>query len=262
METVLSIDQVVVQFGGVVAVAGVSFAVGRGELVGLIGPNGAGKTTLLHCVIGTLRPDAGHIVLEGRKITKLNPDRRARRGLALTHQIVKPFRSMSVIDNVTLAAGYAKTASILRAIRSVSRNKEQRRAEELLELVGITEYADASPSTLPLGALKRLEVARALAIRPKVLLLDEPLAGLNNVEAARLADTLRDLNASGTTMILIEHNLGKVAEICERVVVLDNGRKIADGPTRETLADPAVVAAYIGKEAAAKEAGAGEAARA
>lgn len=254
METVLSIDDVVVKFDGVVAVAGVGFAVGRGELVGLIGPNGAGKSTLLHCVIGTLRPNAGRIVLEGREITKLNPDRRARRGLALTHQIVKPFRSMSVLDNVTLAAGYAKTASVLRAIQLVSRAAERRRAVELLELVDIADYAEAWPSTLPLGALKRLEVARALAIRPKVLLLDEPLAGLNNVEASRLANTLRDLNANGTTMILIEHNLGKVAEICERVVVLDNGQKIAEGPTRETLADPAVVAAYIGREAVAKEA--------
>jgi branched-chain amino acid transport system ATP-binding protein len=254
METVLSIDEVMVQFGGVVAVAGVSFAVGRGDLIGLIGPNGAGKSTLLHCVIGTLRPDKGRIVLEGREITRLNPDRRARLGLALTHQIVKPFRSMSVIDNVTLAAGYAKTASVLRAIRLYSRAPERQRAAELLELVGIADYADASPSTLPLGALKRLEVARALAIEPKVLLLDEPLAGLNNVEATRLADTLCDLNAAGTTMILIEHNLGKVAEICERVVVLDNGSKIAEGPTRETLADPAVVAAYIGKDTAAREA--------
>ncbi|MGA8293041.1 MAG: ATP-binding cassette domain-containing protein, partial [Rhodoplanes sp.] len=125
METLLSIEQVVVQFGGVTAVAGVSFAVGRGELVGLIGPNGAGKTTLLHCVIGTLRPNAGRIILEGREVTRLNPDRRARLGLALTHQIVKPFRSMSVLDNVTLAAGYAKTKSILRAIRSVSRAAER-----------------------------------------------------------------------------------------------------------------------------------------
>ena len=248
METLLSIEQVVVQFGGVTAVAGVSFAVGRGELVGLIGPNGAGKTTLLHCVIGTLRPNAGRIILEGREVTRLNPDRRARLGLALTHQIVKPFRSMSVLDNVTLAVGYAKTKSILRAIRSVSRAAERRRAGELLALVGIADYAQALPATLPLGALKRLEVARALAIEPKVLLLDEPLAGLNNVEAARLAGTLRDLNANGVTMILIEHNLGKVAEICPRVVVLDNGSMIADGPTRETLADPAVIAAYIGKE--------------
>lgn len=253
METVLSIEQVVVRFGGVVALGGVSFAVGRGELVGLIGPNGAGKSTLLHCVIGTLRLNAGRITLEGREVTRFNPDRRARLGLALTHQIVKPFRSMSVLDNVTLAAGYSKTASILCAIRTVSRAAEQRRAAELLDLVGISDYAQASPPTLPLGALKRLEVARALAIKPKVLLLDEPLAGLNNIEAARLAGTLRDLNTKGVTMILIEHNLGKVAEICPRVVVLDNGNKIAEGPTRETLADPAVVAAYIGKETTAKE---------
>jgi branched-chain amino acid transport system ATP-binding protein len=118
----------------------------------------------------------------------------------------------------------------------------------LLDLVGIDRYADAFPSALPLGALKRLEVARALATDPKILLLDEPLAGLNHIEAERLADTFLRLNAGGVTMVLIEHNLGQVARICPRVVVLDNGRKIGEGATRDTLSDPAVIAAYIGKE--------------
>ena len=249
MTTLLSIERITVRFGGVTALDGVGFVLARGELLGLIGPNGAGKTTMLHTVIGAIRPNEGRVVVEGRDITRLSTDARARLGLALTHQIVRPFRSMSVRDNVVLAAGHAKTGSVLRALMSVGRAEEEKRAAELLHLVGISEYADASPAVLPLGALKRLEVARALAIDPKVLLLDEPLAGLNSVEAGRLSDTLCKLNAGSITMILIEHNLAKVAEVCPRLVVLDNGRKIADGPTRETLANPAVIAAYVGKEA-------------
>jgi branched-chain amino acid transport system ATP-binding protein len=246
----LQVDAVTVRFGGITALERVGFSLSAGELLGLIGPNGAGKTTLLRAIIGVVAPDEGHVHLAGRDITKLSADARARLGLALTHQIVRPFRSMSVIENVVLAAGHAKTGSLLKAVAAVGRAVEERRAGDLLALVGIADFAQANPAALPLGALKRLEVARALAIDPKVLLLDEPLAGLNSVEAERLAETLVRLNAGGITMILIEHNLAKVAEVCARLVVLDNGRKIADGPTRETLADPAVVAAYIGKEAA------------
>jgi branched-chain amino acid transport system ATP-binding protein len=246
----LQADGVTVRFGGVTALDRVGFVVTQGELLGLIGPNGAGKTTLLRAIIGVVHPNEGKVTLAGRDITRLSTDARARLGLALTHQIVRPFRSMSVLDNVVFAAGHAKTANLARALGAVSRTAERQRARELLDLVGIADFADFAPSVLPLGALKRLEVARALAIEPKVLLLDEPLAGLNSVEAERLAETLQTLNAGGITMILIEHNLAKVAEVCARLVVLDNGRKIADGGTRETLADPAVVAAYIGKEAA------------
>ncbi len=249
MESLLSVEDVTVRFGGVTALDAVGLALAPGELLGLIGPNGAGKTTLLRAVIGAIRPNHGRVTVGGRDITRLRTDARARLGLALTHQIVRPFRSMSVLDNVILAAGHRRTASVVQALMSVKRAEQEKRARELLDLVGIADLADASPAVLPLGALKRLEVARALAIEPKVMLLDEPLAGLNSVEAERLASTLRALNARGMTMILIEHNLAKVAEVCPRLVVLDNGRKIADGPTRETLADPAVIAAYVGKEA-------------
>jgi branched-chain amino acid transport system ATP-binding protein len=247
---VLTVDDVTVRFGGVTALDRVSFSLNAGELLGLIGPNGAGKTTLLRAIIGVVAPSHGRVHLGSRDITPLATDARARLGLALTHQIVRPFRAMTVLDNVVLAAGHAKTGNLWRAITAVGRIAEEKRARELLDLVGVADMAASMPGVLPLGALKRLEVARALAIDPKVLLLDEPLAGLNSVEAERLADTLTRLNAGGITMILIEHNLAKVAEICARLVVLDNGRKIADGGTRETLADPSVVAAYIGQEAA------------
>lgn len=249
MTDVLRLVSTSVRFGGVTALADVDFALKEGELLGLIGPNGAGKTTLLRTVIGAVRPNRGQVLLHGNDITALGGDKRARRGLALTHQIVKPFRSMAVLDNVVFAAGHAKTANVLRALGSQARSAETRRARELLDLVGIGQYAEASPNALPLGALKRLEVARALATEPRILLLDEPLAGLNHIEAERLADTFQRLNADGVTMVLIEHNLGQVARICPSVVVLDNGRKIAEGATREVLADPAVIAAYVGQEA-------------
>lgn len=249
MESLLALESISVRFGGVTALAGVSFALHQGELLGLIGPNGAGKTTLLRSVIGVIRPAQGRVILLGKDITQHSADSRARLGIALTHQIVRPFRSMTVLDNVVFAAGHTKTANVLRALGACSRDAETRRARELLELVGIADYSNASPNALPLGALKRLEVARALATNPKILLLDEPLAGLNHIEAERLANILQKLNAAGVTMILIEHNLGQVAKVCQRVVVLDNGVKIGDGPTRDMLSDPTVVAAYIGKEA-------------
>ena len=247
---VLTLEAISVRFGGIAALTSVDMTLNQGELLGLIGPNGAGKTTLLKTVIGVVRPTQGRVVLRGADVTSLNVDMRARRGIALTHQIVKPFRSMTVLDNVVFAAGHAKTGSVLRALGTRLRTEETQRARGLLDLVGIDRYADAFPHALPLGALKRLEVARALATDPKILLLDEPLAGLNHIEAERLADTFQRLNAGGVTMVLIEHNLGQVARICPRVVVLDNGRKIGDGATRDTLSDPAVIAAYIGKEVA------------
>jgi branched-chain amino acid transport system ATP-binding protein len=249
MTTLLELKAIVVRFGGIVALDGVGFTLGDGELLGLIGPNGAGKTTLLRVVIGVVRQTQGEVTLDGRDLSGLGTDARARCGIALTHQIVRPFRGMTVLDNVVFAAGHRKTDSVFRALASRSRQQEKDRARELLDLVGIGNFADAMPGALPLGALKRLEVARALATEPKILLLDEPLAGLNHIEAGRLADTFTRLNASGVTMVLIEHNLGQVARICPRVVVLDNGKMIAAGPTREALSDPAVVAAYVGKEA-------------
>jgi branched-chain amino acid transport system ATP-binding protein len=249
MKAVLDLQSIVVRFGGITALDGVGLTLGEGELLGLIGPNGAGKTTLLRVVIGVVRQAQGRVTLEGQDLSGLGVDARARRGLALTHQIVRPFRALTVLDNVIFAAGHRKTDSVFRALASRSRQQETQRARELLDLVGIGNFADVFPGALPLGALKRLEVARALATEPKILLLDEPLAGLNHIEAERLADTFTRLNATGVTMVLIEHNLGQVARICPRVVVLDNGKLIGEGPTREVLSDPTVVAAYVGKEA-------------
>ncbi len=246
MTSLLEVDRVSVRFGGVVAVREVSFRVGAGELLGLIGPNGAGKTTVMRVITGVVTPEGGMVRLAGRDLNRLRIPRRVRLGLGHSQQLVRPFRSLSVLDNVALAAGHAKTRNPLEAVRTKDRDQEWRRARELLELVGIADAAKSAPATLPLGYLKRLELARALALDPKILLLDEPLAGLNHTEARRLADTIVGLNESGSTVVLIEHNLGEVMRICSRLVVLDNGRVIGDGAPERVMSDPDVRAAYLG----------------
>ena len=244
----LEVQDVSVRFDGVHALDAVSFAVGEGELVGLIGPNGAGKTTCLRAITGALRPAGGRVLLEGRDLTGLPPHVRVRLGLGLSQQLVRPFRSMTLAENVMLAAGLARTARPLLALVQNDRARERARALELLRRVGIEDAAGSRPATLPLGVLKRLEVARALALDPRLLLLDEPLAGLNSTEARALADTIAALNADGLTVVLIEHNLGEVLRICRRLVVLDNGVRIAEGVPRDVMAQPAVRAAYLGED--------------
>ena len=249
MQPLLSVTHVTVRFGGLVAIDDVSFDVRPCELLGLIGPNGAGKTTMMRAIVGIVRPAQGSVMLEGRRLDALSIDARIRAGLALSQQLVKPFREIDVRDNVAFAAGAGKTRTPARALFHLDRRAERAVAQEALGQLGIAGYANQSPRTQPLGVLKRLEMARALALKPKLLLLDEPLAGLNSNEANGLAQTIAQINRQGMTIILIEHNLGEVMRICQRLVVLDNGRKIADGPPRETMNDPAVRTAYLGGEA-------------
>jgi len=249
MTPALEIHDVAIRFGGVQAVAGVSCSVARGELVGLIGPNGAGKTTLLRIVAGVLAPDAGRISIAGTDVTGLSTERRVRQGLAITHQIVRPFRSMTVLDNVALAAGHRLTANPLRALLQYRRAPQQQRARQVLASVGLAGSEQKVVTTLSLGQLKRLEVARALAVDPILMLLDEPLAGLNQSEAAAQIDAVAAINASGVTTVLVEHNLAEVIRVCRRLLVLDQGRIIADGTPDEVMADPAVREAYLGSGA-------------
>jgi branched-chain amino acid transport system ATP-binding protein len=248
MGVILDVRNVNVRFGGVVALDNVSFSVDSGEFLCLIGPNGAGKTTMMRAVTGVIKPQSAQVLLAGKDISTLPTHKRARLGLALTHQIVRPFRSMTAMDNVALTAGHRRIARILTAMVAMDRSAERKRARKYLRLVGIDEVAQKSVVGQPLGVAKRLEVARALALEPKVLLLDEPLAGLNSVEAARLSDTIADINREGLTVVMIEHNLGEVLRVGQRLVVLDNGRKIADGRPAEVMRNPTVRAAYVGKE--------------
>jgi branched-chain amino acid transport system ATP-binding protein len=243
----LEIDGVAIRFGGVQAVAGVNCSIASGEMVGLIGPNGAGKTTLLKLLSGALAPDSGRIRLSGTDVTQLATERRVRKGLAITHQIVRPFRSMSVLENVTLAAGHRLTAYPLVALTRYRREAEETRARAILAKVGLSGVERKAVGALPLGGLKRLEVARALAVEPVLLLLDEPLAGLNQSEASQQADVISAINASGITTVLIEHNLTEVLRVSRRLIVLDQGKVIADGTPREVMADARVRDAYLGK---------------
>lgn len=248
----LRVQGVTVQFGGLKAVDDVSFDAYPGELLGLIGPNGAGKTTLMRAITGVVMPNSGTIQLGAENLTHLSTHQRIRKGLALSQQLVKPFREISVLENVALAAGAPHTRSPFKALLHTSAEREREIARRMLERVGILQHANQMPGTQPLGVLKRLEVARALAQDPKLLLLDEPLAGLNSKEASTLADTIAQINQQGVTIILIEHNLSEVMRICQRLVVLDNGRHIASGAPREVMQQQQVRAAYLGTEAPAE----------
>jgi len=242
----LEVAGLVRRFGGVVAADQLSFVVAPGELLGLIGPNGAGKTTVLRLIAGILRPEHGTIVFRGEDLTQQPTHRRVRSGLGLTHQLVRPFRSLSVVENVMIAAGSRHTRSPFAALCRLSRAAERRRAEAILRRVGLHDVADQRPLALPLGRRKRLELARALALEPALLLLDEPMAGLNTGEAAALGDLIVALNRSGMTILLVEHNLAEVMRIAGRLLVLDAGRAIADGAPRDVMRQPAVQLAYVG----------------
>jgi branched-chain amino acid transport system ATP-binding protein len=235
-----------VRFGGVAALDGVSLGLSGGELLGVVGPNGAGKTTLLKAVAGIVSLDFGTIELQGKMLEGLPTHKRIWLGLGVSQQLVRPFRRLTTLDNVALAAGHYKTRSPWRALIHTNRQRERQQAQRLLQTVGISSVANNLPDQLPLGHLKRLEVARALALAPKLLLLDEPLAGLNQIEARALADTLRKLNDAGLSMLLVEHNLAEVMRICDRLVVLDNGRVLAEGPPRAVMEQSRVRSAYLG----------------
>jgi len=247
-KNILQFDGISVRFGGVTAVDNVSFHLSKGELLGLIGPNGAGKTTIMRAITGVVKPQEGTVTLDGQPLNGKPIFSRIRMGLGLSQQLVRPFKQMTVIENVAFAAGASKTEQPFFSLFKVNRTEEREKALSLLKLVGIEKVAEASPANLPLGFLKRLELARALALEPKLLLLDEPLAGLNHIEAEKLADVLLKLNQQGQSIILIEHNLKEVMRICGRLVVVDNGHKLHEGDPRKVMENPAVRDAYLGKE--------------
>ena len=246
MQPALAVKNVTVRFGGLVAVNNASLTLAKGQLVGFVGPNGAGKTTLMRVITGIVTAQEGSVLLDGKNLGGLAINQRIRAGMALAQQIVQPLREMTLLDNVALACGAAKTLHPFNAMKSFDRTKERERALKLLARVGLEKAADAEPSKLPLGYLKRLEVARALALNPKVLLLDEPLAGLNQSEASELADLISSLNDDGLSILLIEHNLREVMRICPQVYVQDQGKSLAFGDAKEIMSRPDVIRAYLG----------------
>ena len=245
MSPLLRVEGVSRYFGGVAAVNKVSFELAPGEIVGLIGPNGAGKTTLVNLVTGVLRPSAGRVWFEGADVTAQRPWQASRRGLARTFQIVQPFPQMTVLENVAAGALFGGGAA--------SRPEAEDVAMEFLEFVGLAPLAERSAMSLTLPSRKRLELAKSLAMRPKVLLLDEVNAGLNSAEIGAAIELIRQIAARGVTIMLIEHLMKVVFSLCDRLLVLHHGKLIAQGDPRAVASDPAVVKAYLGSKYAAQE---------
>ena len=240
---ILEVKGVTKTFGGLVAVNNVSFEVSKGEIFGIIGPNGAGKTTLFNVISGFYRPDKGRIFFDGKEITGQKPHKLAKLGLTRTWQIVKPFLGMKVLDNV-LVSIYA-TKGI---VTGMSEEEAVRKAEEILDFVGLLHRKDLLAEALPHGERKRLEIARALATDPKLLMLDEPAGGLTPTEMDEVMDVARRVRESGITVIVIEHNMRVIMNICERIMVLNFGRKIAEGTPEEISTNEEVIKAYLGEK--------------
>ena len=248
MSPLLFVDSATIKFGGLSAIQDITFHLDSKELLGVIGPNGAGKTTLMRTITGIYQSQKGSIELEGIQISNLPIHKRVKSGLSMSQQLVRPFKSMNFLDNVIFAAGHRKTQKPLKTIFLKSRIEEKQKAMNLLEQLGISDMALEKPEKAPLGYLKRLELARAMALEPKILILDEPLAGLNQGEAEKLADILRTLNQQGQTMILIEHNLREVMRICSRLIVLNNGKILAEGEPNSVFKQTRVQEAYLGEK--------------
>ncbi len=253
MTGLLAVEDVAVSFGGVRALAGVSLNVRRGEIFAIIGPNGAGKTTLFNAISGLYRPQRGRIVIEGRDVTGSPPHRLARCGLSRTFQNLQIFFRMTAAENVMVGRHMHEDRDVLAhmlALPSVWRQNRQTRkaADDLLALVGLESWADKPAASLPYGALKRLEIARAMAAEPRLLLLDEPAAGCNPVETEEVDDVLKTISSRGVTIVLVEHDMRLVMKISDRIHVLDHGTTLAEGDAASVRSNPAVIAAYLGAQ--------------
>jgi ABC-type branched-subunit amino acid transport system ATPase component len=247
----LALEGVERVFGGVRAVDGASFTVGAGEVHGLIGPNGAGKTTIINVVSGLLAPSAGEVRVEGRPTSDLPPHRIAALGVARTFQNIRLFPDLSARDNVIVGAHRRREESLLARLFGLpaAREAEQRvraRAEALLERVGLADRMREKVKNLSYGEQRRVEIARALASDPKLLLLDEPTAGMNPVEVEAVAALIAKVASEGHSVLLVEHNVRLVMDVCHAITVLDFGKVIAEGPPAKVAEDPAVITAYLG----------------
>jgi len=254
--SLLNIQGLGISFGGLKAVQDVSFKVEPGEIVSVIGPNGAGKTTLFNMISGVYQPGAGRVVLDGQDVTGMEPFRLAARGMSRTFQNLQIFQNMTVLENAASGFHLRERGPVLADLLNLPGARRRARAAEdgaraLLARVGLERAADRQAGNLSYGSLKRLEIARALALQPKVLLLDEPAAGCNAVETEEIDHLIAEVAASGTAILLVEHDMKMVMRISNHIVVLDHGEKIAEGAPLEVSRNPAVIAAYLGTEEAA-----------
>jgi ABC-type branched-subunit amino acid transport system ATPase component len=239
--SILAVDKLSKNFRGLAAISDVSFTIEAGSITSIIGPNGAGKSTMFNLVTGYLEPSAGEIAFQGRRITGLATNKIAELGVARAFQIARPFRELSVFENVRIGALFGKAGP-----RDVAATTER-----AMQLAAIAHLAQQPASALTVGQLRHLEVARAIATRADLLLADEPCAGLNPTETAAMIDVLRQIRASGVTVVLVEHDMPSVMEVSDRILVLDAGRLIAEGAPRDVANNPKVIAAYLGTPEAA-----------
>jgi len=238
MNPILEVRGVSKRFGGLLAVSDVSFSLAEGEILGLIGPNGAGKTTLFNVVNGVYKADGGSITFAGKDITRTSPDKVVHLGLARTHQIVKPLNDLTLLDNVTVGACFGREYLDLNAARKI--------AVEVLQQVGLGDRVNVQARSLTIAGKKRLEVARALAAKPKLLLLDEVLAGLNPTEITQMIELIRKIRDGGISVFMIEHLMQAIMSLSDRIVVLNLGRKLDEGRPDEVVHNSDVVEAYLG----------------
>src|SRR6202048_4109075 len=249
MSEILRLNAVSRHFSGLQALSEVTLGINKGEVLGLIGQNGAGKTTLVNTICGVTPASSGTVIFMGQDITRIKTYQAARRGLSRTFQIVQPFAEFTALDNVAAAALFSQAGESLKSAREAARVH--------LACVGLEATAGQSAPTLTLAMLKRLELAKALAMKPKLLFLDEVNAGLNSAEVERATKLIHQLAADGITIVMIEHLMKVVLNVCSRIAVLHNGQLIADGPPRDVIKNPAVVDAYLGQQYAQRNANGG-----